>query len=549
MDLFCPWESPQYLFFSSNVPELFYYSHGVAVLFALVFGFFVFYSAKKNLEAKLLFYLTIIFSIWVLLDLYIWAQNDPSHVLFFWSLIGLFEVFIYVLSVYFVSVFLGKKDVSFSKKVTFFSALLPVIITLPTVFNLVGIYIGICDASEGFITKYYTYIVQIICLIYIIMFGIRKYRSEVDVKNKRQVYLTTLGVTFFLIAFSSGNIIGSFFGLWEFSQIGLFAMPVLVGLLAYLVTKYKSFNIKLIATQSLVVGLDIIIASQFFFIEDRTSIILNSIAFISIVFLGNNLIRTVRHEVEQKEKLQVLSNEITDANTKLQSLDKLKTEFLSLASHQLRSPLTAIKGYSSMLLEGSFGSMTLQQKEAVDRVFQSVQHLTKVVNDLLNVSKIEQGGMVYSKANYDFGKSAKNVTEELSLNAKNKNLTLTYEDDGTSSYNIFGDEEKIRQVLINLIDNSIKYTPEGSIIVRVSKAGNKVLFSVNDTGMGMTEETRQTLFKKFARGEGGKINTSGSGLGLYLAKEIAEAHHGRVWVESPGPEKGSTFFVELELAK
>jgi signal transduction histidine kinase len=114
---------------------------------------------------------------------------------------------------------------------------------------------------------------------------------------------------------------------------------------------------------------------------------------------------------------------------------------------------------------------------------------------------------------------------------------------------INGDEEKIRQVVINLIDNSIKYTPEGSINVRISKQGSKVLLAIKDTGMGMTEEIRQTLFKKFARGEGGKVNTSGSGLGLYLAKEISEAHNGRVWVESPGPGKGSTFFVEFELVK
>jgi signal transduction histidine kinase len=226
----------------------------------------------------------------------------------------------------------------------------------------------------------------------------------------------------------------------------------------------------------------------------------------------------------------------------------LKTEFLSLATHQIRSPLTAIKGYASMVVEGDFGKIDPKAKEAVDRILQSSNNLAIVIEDFLNVSKIESGGMKYEKVNFDLGEIAGGMAKDLSIMAGKKGLVLDYEQD-EGNHTVNGDKEKLRQVVLNLIDNSIKYTKEGKIHVSVKSSGDKVVFAVQDTGMGMTPEIKATLFQKFARGEGGKVNTTGSGLGLYLAKEIAVAHGGRVWVESPGPNKGSTFSMELDILK
>ncbi len=252
--------------------------------------------------------------------------------------------------------------------------------------------------------------------------------------------------------------------------------------------------------------------------------------------------------VHLNKEIARLNDELGSANDKLKSLDKLKTEFLSLASHQLRSPLTAIIGYSSMLLDGSFGQVDDKQKEAIDRVFQSSRHLSKVVEDLLNVTKIEQGGMQYVIAPFDFEKPASDLAKDFSITAEKKGLKLAFEDDGKGPYMVNGDMEKIRQVVLNFIDNSIKYTKEGSIKVILSKdeAKKKIRLEIKDTGMGMTPEIKASLFQKFARGEGGKVNSSGSGLGLYLAKKIIEeGHHGTVGVDSGGPGLGSTFWMEL----
>jgi hypothetical protein len=203
-----------------------------------------------------------------------------------------------------------------------------------------------------------------------------------------------------------------------------------------------------------------------------------------------------------------------------------------------------------MLLEGDFGQVNEKQRETIARVFESSKHLTKVVNDLLNVSKIEQGGMQYTMAPFDIEKAAQDLTTDLSITASNKGLKLTFETDNKSPYTVNGDMEKIRQVILNLIDNSIKYTKEGGITVKLTKdkAKKKIRLGITDTGMGIPPEIAKTLFQKFSRGEGAKMNTSGSGLGLYLAKTIITAHKGNIWSESPGRDQGSTFFIELNLA-
>ena len=129
--------------------------------------------------------------------------------------------------------------------------------------------------------------------------------------------------------------------------------------------------------------------------------------------------------VHLNKEIARLNGELEGANDKLQSLDKLKTEFLSLASHQLRSPLTAIKGYASMVLEGDFGEINPKAKEAIDRVFQSSQNLTKVVEDLLNVSKIEQGGMKYEMAPFSVAEISRDMSKDLSIVAEKKNVKLS----------------------------------------------------------------------------------------------------------------------------
>lgn len=249
--------------------------------------------------------------------------------------------------------------------------------------------------------------------------------------------------------------------------------------------------------------------------------------------------------VEQRQKLERLSAELSLANEKLKELDKLKTEFLSLATHQLRSPLTAIKGYASMILDGTYGVFPDTLQEPLSRIFQSTQNLAKVIEDFLNVSKIEQGGLKYQFTKLDIMHSVSQIIQELEVNAHNRGLSLAMETVNNGQYTINGDEQKLRQVFLNFIDNAIKYTPSGSIRVIMESKQDGVLISVVDTGVGIDVDDRNKLFQKFGRTESGKLNTGGSGLGLYLAKQIVHDHHGSIDVQSEGKGKGTTFSVFL----
>jgi len=250
---------------------------------------------------------------------------------------------------------------------------------------------------------------------------------------------------------------------------------------------------------------------------------------------------------ELRMRLEQSNLDLEVANDKLKSLDTLKSEFLSLASHQLRSPLTAIKGYASMLIEGSFDKLTVKNTEPIKRIYTSAQDLTNIVEDLLNVSKIEQGGMKYEFMPTNLSDIAQKLFHEMEISAQNKHITLTFETPKYDECMASTDPTKIKQVFLNVVDNSIKYTPEGgTVAMKLMRDGkNSIIFAVSDNGMGISPETKAKLFEKFSRGEGSKVNTGGSGLGLYLAKQIAIAHKGDIEVESEGLGTGATFKVIL----
>ena len=326
----------------------------------------------------------------------------------------------------------------------------------------------------------------------------------------------------------------------------LLLLPIFIGA-TYAIIRHNLFNIKVIATESFTFFILIISFIQVIAAESLTSRILGIGTTIFLVIFGTFLIKSVLREVQAREEIERLAKDLEKANARLRELDQLKSEFLSFASHQIRSPLTAIKGYASLILEGTYGKITKQIKDPVDRIFQSSHALAMMVDDFLNISRIEQGGMKYDFQMTDFRKLVEDSIAEQQPNIKGKKLAvaLTVEPP-EANYNLKIDGGKIKQVVMNLIDNSIKYTPKGSINLTLRMIDRKIQLEITDTGIGFNKETLPKLFAKFSRDKNAnKVNIQGTGLGLYLAKEIVEAHHGHIWAQSPGDGKGSSFFVEF----
>ena len=317
---------------------------------------------------------------------------------------------------------------------------------------------------------------------------------------------------------------------------------------AYSMLRHKLFNAKAIFAGIFILLLSLTTIIETALLEeiDLSNIIIAFTKLFFILVIGVLLVRSIINEVKQREHIEHLATQLEKANERLKELDRLKSEFVSIASHQLRSPLTAIKGYASLILEGSFGAVNDAVKEAVQKIFDSSSLMAVSVQDFLDVSRIEQGRMKYNFEDFDLEKLLTTVVEELTTVAMQKGLALTLKITNEGNFRVHADLGKIKQVLYNLIDNSIKYTPDGSVNVLMHHEDGKIRIEIHDTGVGIAPETLPKLFDKFVRSRNAHhVNVSGTGLGLFVVKQMVEAHHGKVWATSEGEGKGSTFHVEL----
>jgi signal transduction histidine kinase len=247
------------------------------------------------------------------------------------------------------------------------------------------------------------------------------------------------------------------------------------------------------------------------------------------------------------KKLKEANLQLQDANAHLKQLDTAKSEFLSIASHQLRTPISALKGYLSMLLEGDFGKVPDKQRQIIADLFESASRLARLINIFLNVSRIESGRFKLDRTVVDVNALVENVLKELQGQFISKKLKVTFTP-AKNMRKLFVDSDKVREVILNLIDNAIKYTPSGSIAIATTEEKNDFHFICKDTGIGIRPDDARSLFRKFVRGTGiAQVNTQGSGLGLYIAQRVVSEHGGHIWVESEGLEKGSSFQFILPI--
>ena len=252
--------------------------------------------------------------------------------------------------------------------------------------------------------------------------------------------------------------------------------------------------------------------------------------------------RKLEREVEKA------TAELREAYEELKKLDKAKSEFISIASHQLRTPLTVIKGYISMLKEKVYGELPEKVEKPLANIYTSNERLIKLVNDLLNVSRIEAGRMEMNLEKLPIEEIINSVAEELKNVVKEKNIYLKFEKPEKASPKISVDKEKIRQVIMNVIDNAIRYTEKGGVTINLKSQNSNLKIIVKDTGAGLTKYELSKMFESFSRGAAGtRLYTEGVGLGLYVARRFVEMHRGKIWAESKGKGKGSTFYIELPI--
>ena len=227
-------------------------------------------------------------------------------------------------------------------------------------------------------------------------------------------------------------------------------------------------------------------------------------------------------------------------------VDRMKSDFISLASHQLRTPLSAIKTYSHMLLDGYMGEINDAQRKSLRTILSAANRMNELISTLLNITRIESGTIAITPKIINAEHLAEEVIKEHSLLASDKNITLEVEKRGKESATVKTDTLIFKEVLSNLVSNAIKYTPEdGKVSISIQPRKRDLLVSVKDNGLGIPKYSQDHVFTKFFRAHNVvKQETSGTGLGLYLVKGLLDSLNGTIWFESH-EGKGTTFYVSL----
>jgi signal transduction histidine kinase len=535
MDVLCPWEAPSLLIFSSNIPTLLYYSHFVAILAALLFSFALLPKVGKSMPVRWFFLTIAFFTAWTVIDVLLWASNRPDIVLFYWNLQVLLEMLLYSSAFIFAYSFITGNDLKFLNKSLLVLLILPIVVLLPTPHILTGIDIAYCNALETEFLFYYVYAFEILlslALLYVSFRGMRRAPTR-----RMEIAFFTMGIVFFLLAFSSGNIIGSITEDWVLAQVGLFGMPIFIAMLAYTAVRFKSFNLKLFGAQVLVVALWLLTLSLLFIrsIDNvRAIVALNLILFTGLGFV---LIRSVRREIDQREHIEKLAKELEAANERQVGL-------IHFITHQIKGFVTKSRNIFASMKEGDCGSLPDAAKPLIEEGFSSDTKGLTMIQDILNAANIKSGKVAFDMKPFDLKALIEEIvaSQKPSAEAKGLALNLSLGD----SLMVTGDRAQLSNVYKNVIDNAIKYTPKGSVSVSLEKKDGKAVFKEEDTGVGISAEDMRRLFTEGGHGvQSTKVNTESTGFGLYIAKSIVDAHKGRIWAESDGEGKGSRFIIEL----
>jgi signal transduction histidine kinase len=544
--MICPYIlDTKYIFFTPETSTLVYYSHVTSFVVAFIILILLFLSNTKSSSTIYFKYLLSIFSIWVIFNLVLWTNNESSLIFFLWSFFGILTIFLSIFCYWLFKTFVLKEIISLKDKIIALIFLIPVIFFMPTKYNLNVFDIDICgiagNADEGNLPFYFFSIAFVYFFVIFYKFFINFKKFILD-KDKTSLFFS-VGIIFFMISFFTTSFLASFlanigiisdFGL---EQYGLFGMTVFISIITFLIVKFKAFNIKLLGAQALVWALIILVGSQFLYLADMpvTSIVLTSITLALSAGIGLLVVRSVKKVDEQRELLDI-------ANKNQESL-------LHFITHQIKGFMTKTRGIYAGILEGDYGEINGKVREIVQYGLESETKGVQTIQNILHASDLKKGIVEFNKKEFDLTGMVRTLVSDSRKMIIDKGLEL--EENISSKPILFrGDEMRIREVFKNLLDNSIHYTEHGKISVTLKELGDKIRYSIKDTGIGLSTKDKKDLFTEGGKGEKSLAhNVDSTGYGLYIAKKIVLEHKGTVWAESAGRDKGSEFIVELPINK
>lgn len=517
------------------------YSHVVPTILSIILGFFVLYKSKFNFFSKIFFAFIASFSVWLMGDYIAWVSNNYYSVYAVWSWLLFVELVFYTLGLYFAIVFIRKSDINFWVKFVFVVLLLPPFLITLNSNAVTGFYHSVCEAQNNNFLDLYKLFYEGVVLTIMLLYALNPLFQKISWQEKKPSLVVLGSMFLFLATFGITEYIASVTGYYEVNLYSLFLLPIFLIAIIYSVFELDIFNFKVLGTHYLVVGLVVLMAGQLFFINNNTDVLLTILTILIVLALSYILFRNLKRESDQRIQISKLNND-------LENLLKQRESLVHLVTHKVKGSFTRSKYIFASILDGSFGPISPEIKKIAEQGMESDKTGIETVDLVLNVSNMQKGTVKYEMKPFNLKELVSKVVSEKKAFIEDKGLKLDIKvtDD---LCNISGDAFWLREAVNNLIDNSVKYTRAGGVTIGLEHRGDKVLFWVKDTGVGLSAEDKNILFTEGGRGKDSlKVNIDSTGYGLYSVKLIADAHKGRVFAESDGVGKGSTFYLELPQA-
>jgi len=537
----CGWDqAPTYLFSDNVFSNLIYYSHLFPLILSISFAIVLSRLRIGSIFTQRAFYwLTALFSAWVLLDLVTWATEKIDVVMFAWSVLMLADIGVYYVATLIAQAQILRRRPTNLRMILLSLPILPVFVLLSTEYNLVAFDLTNCEreAIEGPLWTY-VYAVELLYVLYILSLLFFNRTVDKSSANSRRYFVG--GIVTFLVLFSLGNITGSITLDWSIAQYGIFGMPIMLGFLIYQAGTDVQQSNKLLVIRLLSVALLVLVGSLIFISDiDLTHYILAiTLIPLSIAFLF--LERSVRSEIEHRRRIVEMANDLRHINDQQSNL-------MHFITHQIKGFFTKSRNIASMVLDGDFGKYDPEIQKMLKMSIENDDRGVALVQELLNATNLKRGTVQYNMVTVDMREIVTEAVEMVELSAKTKGLDYSAVLPDIPVL-VRCDIAFIKQSLRNVVDNAIKYTPSGVVKVTLSVEKGFAVVRVFDTGVGFTDEDRIKLFTEGGRGsQSRKMNVESTGYGLYIVKNVIEQHGGHVDAVSEGPNKGSVFMLALPI--
>lgn len=515
-----------------------FYAHLVPTALALFLSTYALIKKKGSHLAIAFFAFTAGFSLWLIGDVFTWTSSNYDVVYFTWSWLDAVNVIFFALGAYFFGV-LARGRISLSEKLALIALCIPPVLITGAGNSLLDFYQPMCEATENDFLTHYKFAAEAIATVMILVsFFIALKNSKKGQWVRNTIILVAL--LLFFGVFASTEYIATVTNVYEINLYGLFILPLFLIALTFAITNLGVFEFRLLGTQILAYALIIMVGSQLLFIQDSTESTLSLITLAITIVFGFLLLQNAQKEEQARLRIERLNRQLDQAN-------RQQIILIHFITHQIKGFVTKSRNIFSMIQEGDLGQIPESMKPFIEEGLRSDTKGVATIQEILNAANIKSGKVEYRKEPFDLKLLIDEIARDLKGNAEAKGLKLNVET-GTEPLMYPGDRVQLINAFKNLIDNSIKYTLKGSVHVSLTMENKKVRFVVEDTGVGITSEDMEKLFTEGGHGSNStKINVESTGFGLYIVKNIVEAHSGKVWAESEGEGKGSRFVVELPL--